>query len=225
MTDTEFMRSSAGAITVLNNPDSGLPLHGIAGAVNSSGEIVGDYIFSLGGLSYRHGYLLNGSNFTDISASPLNTEKTQARGITDSGVIVGFERDALTGNVQGFVDTGGVFAFVNDPNPLDAGMTYLELVNNAGLASGEFADASGNLHPFIYNTLTATFTDLAPPVADSYFAFGINNLGEVVLSGQTTGLNYIYNPAAVPEPPSWALMLVGFGGLGATMRSRRRLKA
>jgi hypothetical protein len=27
---------------------------------------------------------------------------------------------------------------------------------------------------------------------------------------------------AVPEPSTWAIMLVGFGGLGAAMRSRRR---
>ena len=30
---------------------------------------------------------------------------------------------------------------------------------------------------------------------------------------------------AVPEPASWALMLVGFGGLGAVLRSRRSLTA
>jgi hypothetical protein len=31
--------------------------------------------------------------------------------------------------------------------------------------------------------------------------------------------------SAVPEPASWAMMLVGFGGLGAAMRSRRKLTA
>jgi hypothetical protein len=30
---------------------------------------------------------------------------------------------------------------------------------------------------------------------------------------------------AVPEPASWALMLMGFGGLGATMRNSRRHRA
>ena len=31
--------------------------------------------------------------------------------------------------------------------------------------------------------------------------------------------------AAVPEPASWALMLVGFGGLGAVLRRQRRAVA
>jgi hypothetical protein len=31
--------------------------------------------------------------------------------------------------------------------------------------------------------------------------------------------------AAVPEPASWAMMLVGFGGLGAGLRARRRKQA
>jgi len=31
--------------------------------------------------------------------------------------------------------------------------------------------------------------------------------------------------AAVPEPATWAMMLVGFGGLGAAMRSRRKQSA
>lgn len=30
------------------------------------------------------------------------------------------------------------------------------------------------------------------------------------------------NPSVVPEPAAWALMLLGFGGLGAALRTRRR---
>jgi hypothetical protein len=34
-----------------------------------------------------------------------------------------------------------------------------------------------------------------------------------------------FNGAAVPEPANWVMMLIGFGGLGAVMRSRRRAAA
>jgi hypothetical protein len=34
-----------------------------------------------------------------------------------------------------------------------------------------------------------------------------------------------FSVTAVPEPATWAMMLVGFGGLGAAMRSRRKLVA
>jgi PEP-CTERM motif len=42
-------------------------------------------------------------------------------------------------------------------------------------------------------------------------------LGETVASSDTVG-----TPGGVPEPASWAMMLVGFGGLGGVLRRRRQ---
>lgn len=41
-------------------------------------------------------------------------------------------------------------------------------------------------------------------------------------SGNDFALDDIRLSAAVPEPASWALMIVGFGGIGAALRGRRR---
>ena len=40
--------------------------------------------------------------------------------------------------------------------------------------------------------------------------------------GRENGSPSILNVAAVPEPATWAMMLVGFGMMGASMRYRRR---
>ena len=69
-------------------------------------------------------------------------------------------------------------------------------------------------------------------------AFDLTSLGPQVYLGFTggTGLSYSVQDitswdlttqagAAVPEPASWAIMLLGFGGLGAVLRRRRAVSA
>lgn len=57
------------------------------------------------------------------------------------------------------------------------------------------------------------------------------SLGNVILQGHNTarGVNYaIYwdnLTAGVPEPASWAMLIIGFGGVGGAMRRRRRVIA
>lgn len=58
-------------------------------------------------------------------------------------------------------------------------------------------------------------------VADSGFAFGGSQIGTVTrLSLETMDV-----AAAVPEPATWAMMLVGFGGIGFAMRRRSKVRA
>lgn len=215
-TDTTFVRASDGVITDLTNPTTSAALHGFAQGQNASGAVVGDYYFSSGGHTYRHGFELSGSTFTDISVGPSFTQRTMARGINDAGVIVGFT--SALGVTRGFVDTAGVITFVIDPDPANSGTTVLQDINNAGLAVGGFVDAAGNSHAFEFNTLTDTFTNLTPPTGTNYDAFGINGLGQVVLTGD--GGNYLYDPLGVPEPGTWVLMTLGMAGLGGALRRR-----
>lgn len=48
---------------------------------------------------------------------------------------------------------------------------------------------------------------------------GYINIGDTALTGRTAFVPVSQN-AAVPEPATWALMLIGFGGIGVAMRRR-----
>jgi hypothetical protein len=218
LTDKEFLRTPGGSTTVLQNPLDASFLHGIAQGINSLGAIVGDYYTSLAGHP-RDGYILSGSTFTDLSV-PGSTS-THARGITDSGEVAGWT--VIGGVTEGFLWNSGVFTFVNDPNAAGGQGTVFEGINNHGIVSGEWNDASGNGHPFEYDTHTGAFTEIFVPGAGNADAFGINNLNQAVI---TTDIsvgpnNFVYTPT--PEPATWATLLLGVFGAGAMLRRRRAL--
>lgn len=62
--------------------------------------------------------------------------------------------------------------------------------------------------PITFNSVTSSFT--------------INVLPQTATVDGSGILYTLFSAAAVPEPSSWALMLIGFGGLGAALRARRR---
>lgn len=59
--------------------------------------------------------------------------------------------------------------------------------------------------------------------AGSGFSANVDNLAFTTTTG-TSRFNFA-TAAAVPEPGTWAMMLLGFGGIGATMRRQRRVRA
>lgn len=73
------------------------------------------------------------------------------------------------------------------------------------------------------------------PVFDTYLGFGAANSGaaETMDGGLTWSPGYEYGSSiavalygtggGVPEPATWALMLLGFGGIGAAVRRRERV--
>lgn len=56
-----------------------------------------------------------------------------------------------------------------------------------------------------------------------YYDLGGSNINKITF--RSTGNSFEFDGLAgvVPEPASWALMILGFGGVGAALRSRRRL--
>ena len=75
----------------------------------------------------------------------------------------------------------------------------------------------GGQDAYCMDTVGAAFTCIGSPPGEVLDVHGVisnvNRTGRFVLGSAT---------AAVPETATWAMMLVGFGAIGATMRRRKR---
>lgn len=110
----------------------------------------------------------------------------------------------LTGNATAVANYGPQFTYGVGPigagNPIDAGVTF------------PFTDADNS-------TFLTTVTGANPNnIVDVYTSAGIDGVPAVlanhfVISGGGAG--------GVPEPATWAMMLLGFGGIGFAIRRKR----
>lgn len=219
-TDTEFVRAANGTVTALVNPNTAAPLHGIAEGANNNGVIVGDYIPTPSGVVPTNGYTLDGSILTDINVPGFS--RTAARAVEDDGTVAGWASGV--GGQVGFIDVGGVFTTYTDPNAAAGSLgTIFENINNHGLVAGMWIDAASNDHAFVFNSVTNVFTEIDIPGFTDVEAFGLNDKGQVVLHAINADIsrNYLYDPNGVPEPAAWAMMLMGFFGIGSALRRRR----
>lgn len=88
-----------------------------------------------------------------------------------------------------------------------------------------YRDAAGNVCPVKGVGTCGASTQFA--LTNVPILFGPGNFNTIVVNGFSRG-NGSYGgngtlvPAAVPEPATWAMMLLGFGALGFSMRRRRR---
>lgn len=101
--------------------------------------------------------------------------------------------------------------------------------------AGWFGDyrSSARVYDLAYNLLFDTGAITAPGQGHLSFAPGVSNVGGLILqwgpSGYNAGLDNISfsykNAGAVPEPATWAMMILGFGLVGASLRRRQMLSA
>ena len=208
----------------------------VAYDINNSGQVVGS--FSNARNTIQHAFITgeNGIGIKDLGAVHGATH-TFAGGINDAGQVVGFSGfyDNFSGYLPGY-------AFVTDANGLsltDLGAPIDSIANDIN-DSGQVVGGLNSFcvqcthSAFLYDNDLITDLSLLAPVAAAGWtelsAVSINNHGEIVgwgtLSGSAGGGSraFLLSPiAAIPEPETYAMLLVGLGVLSFVSRRRKKI--
>ena len=161
-----FLNSKNGDLTLV--PSLGgvnsYGFSGVATAINGAGEVAGySYIDAI----TRHAFLYSKGTTTDIGSFGGYSE---ALGINDEGVVVGFASEAYNGVAHAFIYRKGVMKRIGPDTE-----SYARRIDNMGQVVGEFLRKDRNeFHPFLYSA--GKFTDLG----FSGGATGIDEYGQVV---------------------------------------------
>ena len=187
-------------------------------------------------------YLPNSASpsFVTIDA-PSGPDVVNAQGINNNGLIVGFYL-GTDGQVHGFKANPGAMTSgaltgtaIADPTipPVagEPGATFVFSqilgVNDSGMAVGYYGDSTTSQHGFLYNTDTGAYIFLDDPAAAFHNGVEVTQITGIANSGEIAGFYTDANGTAhsftatpVPEPSTWALLLVGFAALGLAFRKQ-----
>ncbi|MBU1378341.1 MAG: PEPxxWA-CTERM sorting domain-containing protein [Alphaproteobacteria bacterium] len=102
-----------------------------------------------------------------------------------------------------------------------------QILGDSGYLTFQVASLSTFLDPFdLESPLSYTVTDADRAVITTSASWDAGDFRIVFNQATLTTSSEPGGPVAgVPEPASWALMIMGFGGMGVTLRSRRRALA
>jgi hypothetical protein len=127
--------------------------------------------------------------YSQLSYTPVDypgAAQTQVAGLNDLGIVVGlFSRTNKPSGVNGYAGfyvKNGVAHKVTYPTGNNSSPAFNELVgvNNAGIAVGDFEDASGSIHGYRYNISNHHFAKIVIAGATSLTATAINAGGTIV---------------------------------------------
>jgi hypothetical protein len=167
----------------------------IQGINNPRDEFVGDYAISDGDIEGYYG--IKGKYKASLTL-PFDTTQTHPRGINGANAVVGaYNVTAQTSS--GFLLQDGNVSTVNFPDP-SAVSTFLEGINDKGLATGIWEDEDSDISAFTWNTTSNAFTPIKVPNATLVEAFGVNKAGLVAVDSDVGP--FIYCPKAKSKCPS-----------------------
>lgn len=211
-----------------------------AGAQTYNFADFGNDVFSYGsgttGLSFTpFSSTVNGGCFGVATFTCSTTNGFPVIGVNTGSSTVSFQTVDLPTNTlyfhpgPGLAGQDAILAFTAPTSgvyTVDASFFRLDRVPNGG--NGVLVTASGGAgFGFAANLSTprdqgfgAGFNSPVTLSQGQQLFFGVNNFGEY--SFDSTGLTgSISLAAAVPEPATWGMMIVGFGAVGGVMRRRK----
>ena len=216
----------AGAFSSVSDPLTGtfggITTNQLLG-VNNNDVAAGFYVDS-SGVDNAYLYNIPLTTFTPVVLpGSFGAVNTTATGVNNAGVVGGFFTDG-SGAFHGFVDNGGTFTQLDDP---DGTNTMVLGLNNNGEFVGSYVNGSGETQGFTYNINTHTWQTVSEPGASATAAFGVtgttvngvNDLGDLV-GFYSDGANvngFLATPT--PEPAGFFPILLG----GALAMGFRRL--
>lgn len=220
---TATVWDTAGAATALANPFGSF--NSLATGINASGQIIG---VANSGTSAATGRatIWNGGVGTALATDA--GKRSTARGISSNGWVAGRQDDLSNGTFLGSVWSAG------------GGQFDLAVLSGCESSDLRGINASGTAVGFSQNGACATVGGLWDWNGSSYDAYninslvvnlggwdlfapqGINDAGQIVGFGSDEfGTTRGWLLEAVPEPGTWAMMIGGFGMVGAAARRRR----
>jgi uncharacterized membrane protein len=147
---------------------------------------------------------------------------SQAVGLNNDGWVVGFYQPTSTSSL-GFVDDDGTITTID---PFGSSFASVNGINDKGEIVGFYDDSSMVQHGFIGFPTGGGYDYLSfdPSGSASTTINSLNDKGDIVGFYTTEGdtvVGFVGTP--VPEPSTWAMMLLGFAGFGFLGYRKARL--
>lgn len=206
---TTVLVAAIAAVTMAGAAQAAVTTISTQAAFSAAGTIVQNTNFDSNGT----GFTSPGSPYTVGALTFVEGSENLIGGQSAYGMARAlFTDNNIAGTTVQIAGTHNLFAF-NAGNFFAAGATVIDIVTNLG--SYQFTVPVTSYA----NGGSLTFLGYQAGVGE-YFT-------SVRYSGQfaTGGTDFQIGTAVVPEPASWAMMLIGFGLVGATLRRRTTVAA